>query len=77
MFGLAWLAYGNSFAVENEHNQAMSAYFMASQLMEGCHLPQLYIKFEYSLINNIHLAEKFFSQALDVAPAPNDPFILH
>ena len=27
MFGPAWLAYGHSFAVENEHDQAMAAYF--------------------------------------------------
>ena len=53
----------------------MAAYFKASQLMAGCHLPQLYIGLEYSLTNNTHLAEKFFSQALEVAP--NDPFVLH
>ena len=75
MFGPAWLAYGHSFAVENEHDQAMAAYFKASQLMAGCHLPQLYIGLEYSLTNNTNLAEKFFSQALEVAP--NDPFVLH
>ena len=27
LFGPAWLAYGHSFAVENEHDQAMAAYF--------------------------------------------------
>ena len=27
MFGLAWLAYGHNFAVENEHDQALAAYF--------------------------------------------------
>jgi hypothetical protein len=35
VFGPAWLAYGHSFALENEHDQAMAAYFKASQLMEG------------------------------------------
>lgn len=35
LFGPAWLAYGHSFAVENEHDQAMAAYFKASQLMKG------------------------------------------
>lgn len=43
LFGPAWLTYGHSFAVENEHDQAMAAYFKASQLMQGCHLPLLYI----------------------------------
>lgn len=35
VYGPAWLAYGHSFAVENEHDQAMAAYFKASQLMKG------------------------------------------
>ena len=70
MFGPAWLAYGHSFAVENEHDQAMAAYFKASQLMAGCHLPQLYIGLEYSFTNKTNLAQ-FFSQMLEVAP--NDP----
>jgi anaphase-promoting complex subunit 6 len=43
LFGPAWLTYGHSFAIENEHDQAMAAYFKASQLMQGCHLPLLYI----------------------------------
>nr|CAD7444979.1 unnamed protein product [Timema bartmani] len=35
LFGPAWLAYGHSFAAENEHDQAMAAYFKSSQLMKG------------------------------------------
>ena len=35
VYGPAWLAFGHSFAVENEHDQAMAAYFTASQLMKG------------------------------------------
>lgn len=35
VFGPAWLAFGHSFAAENEHDQAMAAYFTASQLMKG------------------------------------------
>ena len=30
LLGPAWLAYGHSFAVENEHDQAMAAYFKVS-----------------------------------------------
>ena len=75
VFGPAWLAYGHSFAIENEHDQAMATYFTSSQLMKGCHLPVLYIGLEYGLTNNTKLAEKFFSQAQSIAP--NDPFVLH
>nr|XP_042909728.1 cell division cycle protein 16 homolog isoform X3 [Parasteatoda tepidariorum] len=74
-YGPAWLMYGHSFAVENEHDQAMAAYCRASQLMKGCHLPLLYIGLEYGLSNNIRLAERFFSQAQNIAPG--DPFVLH
>lgn len=75
VYGPAWLAFGHSFAAENEHDQAMVAYFTASQLMKGCHLPLLYIGLEHGLTNNFKLAERFFSQALTIAS--EDPFVLH
>lgn len=75
LLGPAWLAYGHSFGVENEHDQAMAAYFKASQLMRGCHLPMLYIGLECGLTNNNKLAEKFFQQAEKIAP--EDPFVIH
>lgn len=65
----------HSFAAENEHDQAMAAYFKAYQQMPGCHLPSLYIGLEYSLTNNTNQARTFFNQALEIAP--NDPFVLH
>ncbi|XP_061697260.1 cell division cycle protein 16 homolog isoform X1 [Syngnathoides biaculeatus] len=74
-YGPAWIAYGHSFAMESEHDQAMAAYFTAAQLMKGCHLPMLYIGLEYGLTNNSKLAERFFSQALSIAP--EDPFVIH
>ena len=58
------LVYGHSFAVENEHDQAMAAYYKALQVMPGCHLPQLYIGLENSLTNNTAQARTFFKQAL-------------
>lgn len=35
----------------------------------------MYIGLECGLTNNIKLAEKFFQQAIKIAP--NDPFVLH
>lgn len=75
VMGPAWLLYGHSFSLESEHDQAMAAYFKASHLMRGCHLPLLYIGVEYGLTDNAKLAEKFFNQALSIAP--DDPFVLH
>lgn len=75
VFGPAWLVFGHSFAVEKEHDQAMAAYFKAFHLMKGCHLPLLYIGVEYGRSDNCKLAEKFLTQAKNVAP--QDPFVLH
>ncbi|XKL60564.1 hypothetical protein PGB90_007621 [Kerria lacca] len=75
MFGAAWLAYGHSFAADSEHDQAMAAYFKASQLMKGSYLPLLYIGLECGLSNNIGLAYRFFQEARILAP--KDPFVIH
>lgn len=75
LFGPAWLAYGHSFAKENEHDQAMAAYFKATQLMRGCHLPLLYIGVESGLTKNHELAEEFFYQAMAIAPL--DVYVMH
>lgn len=75
LYGPAFLAYGHSFANGNEHDQAMAAYFKASLLMPGCHLPFLYIGIEYSITSNPKLAERFFMTALNISP--KDPHVLH
>ncbi|XP_048477826.1 cell division cycle protein 16 homolog isoform X2 [Plutella xylostella] len=61
--GCVWLAYGHSFAADNEHDQAMAAYFKASQLMPGCHLPPLYVGVECSLLYNTSMAQRFLLRA--------------
>lgn len=43
--------------------------------MRGCHLPLLYIGVECGLTNNLEMAEKFFYQAMSLAPL--DVFVLH
>ncbi|CAL4144144.1 unnamed protein product, partial [Meganyctiphanes norvegica] len=40
-----------------------------------CHLALLYIGMEYGLTNNPKFAEKFFKEALEIAP--DNPFVLH
>ncbi|XP_053605725.1 cell division cycle protein 16 homolog [Plodia interpunctella] len=61
--GCVWLLYGHSFARDSEHDQAMAAYFKASQLMTGCHLPPLYVGVECSLLNNPTMCAKFLARA--------------
>ncbi|KAL5248936.1 hypothetical protein ACHWQZ_G017960 [Mnemiopsis leidyi] len=74
LFAAGWLAYGHAFAAEGENDQALATYFTASRLLKGCHLPLLYIGLQYGSTNNPLLAEKFFKEAISLAP--NDPFVL-
>ena len=74
-FGPAWIGFGHAFAIEGEHDQAMAAYFTASKLMPGAYQPLLYVGIEYNKTNNPKLAERFFNQALTIAP--DDPTIKH
>lgn len=74
-FGEGWIGYGHSFAVEQEHDQAMNCYVKAAKLMSSCHIPLLYVGLEYSLTNNLKLGEKFLQEAATIAP--EDPQILH
>ena len=74
LFAAGWLAYGHAFAADGENDQAMATYFTASRLLKGCHLPLLYIGLQYGSTNNPLLAEKFFQEA--IAMAPDDPFVL-
>ncbi|CAF1024584.1 unnamed protein product [Rotaria sp. Silwood1] len=74
-FGPAWLALGHSYGLESEHDHAISAYFTAADVMRGCHLPILYVGLEYSLTNNLRLAERLYSESLKFYP--DDPAVLH
>jgi anaphase-promoting complex subunit 6 len=51
-FAPAWLAFGHTFAVEKEHDQAISAYATSARLIPGYSNPE--IIFILILFNNIH-----------------------
>lgn len=72
-YGPAWLGFAHSFASDGERDQAISAYFSASQYMPGSHLPFLYLGREYALSHDLKLAMKFYKEALMIAP--HDPHI--
>lgn len=74
-FGPAWLGFGHSFALEGEHDQAMTAYCTANRLLSGCHLPLLCIGIEYIATNNPTEAKQHFKQAYEICN--RDPLVLH
>lgn len=75
VYAPAWLGFAHSYASEGEHDQAILAYFTASELMPGSHLPYFYLGLEYITTNNIKLAKHFFREALKISP--DDPFVKH
>ncbi|KFK42244.1 hypothetical protein AALP_AA2G230100 [Arabis alpina] len=72
-FSAAWIGFGNSFAAQEEGDQAMSAYRTAARLFPGCHLPTLYIGMEYMRTHSYKLADQFFMQAKAICPS--DPLV--
>jgi anaphase-promoting complex subunit 6 len=67
----AWLAFGHSFAAQDESDQAMAAYRTAARLFPGLQGPVLGMGMEYSRMNNLGLAAQMFNQASRLCP--NDP----
>ncbi|EPZ34486.1 TPR-like protein [Rozella allomycis CSF55] len=81
LFSSGWLAFGHSFAMAGEHDQAISAYSSASRHFVGCHLPLLAIGIEHHLTNNLQAAEQFLIEAEKICPedpqVQNELGILH
>ena len=55
-FAASWIAFGHSFAAQDESEQAMAAYRRAARLFPGCHLANLFIGMEYLRMNNLQTA---------------------
>lgn len=59
-----WIAYGHSFSLQDESDQAIAAYRTAARLFEGNHAALLFIGMEYAKSGNSLLAQQFFQQAM-------------
>ncbi|TDH68656.1 hypothetical protein CCR75_007478 [Bremia lactucae] len=69
----AWIGFGNTFAAQDESDQAMSSYRTALSLFPGSHLPPLYIGMEHLRTNNLSQAQDYFQQANKICPT--DPLV--
>ena len=69
----SWLALGNSYAGEDESDQALNAYRTCLRLFPGCHFSNLYIGMEFMRSSNYKTALIAFQNALDLSK--NDPLI--
>lgn len=69
----SWLALGNSYAGEDESDQALNAYRTCLRLFPGCHFSNLYIGMEFMRSSNYKTALIAFQNAMDLSK--NDPLI--
>ncbi|CCD23677.1 anaphase promoting complex subunit CDC16 NDAI_0C00160 [Naumovozyma dairenensis CBS 421] len=74
-FSSAWLGFAHTFALEGEHDQAISAYSTASRFFPGIHLPNMFLGMEYMASSTLSLAEEYFTLAYDTCRF--DPLLLN
>lgn len=74
-FGHAWIGFAHTFAVEGEHEQAISAYSTAARLFQGTHLPSLFLGMQHLQLNNLTLAEEYLQTAYTICTT--DPLLLN
>ena len=74
-FGPAWIGFAHSFALEGEHDQAISAYTTAARLFEGSHLPYLYMAMQHIELGSVRLAHEFLR--LSYRLCKSDPLLLN
>ena len=74
-FGPAWIGFAHTFALEGEHDQAVSAYGTAARLFQGTHLPQLFLGMQHLQLHNLTLAHEYLTTALTLCST--DPLLLN
>ncbi|CAL8582392.1 anaphase-promoting complex subunit Cut9 [Xanthoria parietina] len=74
-FGPAWIGFAHTFALEGEHDQAVSAYGTAARLFQGTHLPQLFLGMQHLQLHNLTLAHEYLTTAYKLCST--DPLLLN
>jgi anaphase-promoting complex subunit 6 len=72
-FGPAWIAFAHSYALEGEHDQAITAYSTAQRHFPGTHLPVLFIGMQHLHLANLSLAKEYLGAAWEMCPS--DPLL--
>ncbi|KAG6833379.1 hypothetical protein H0H87_007996 [Tephrocybe sp. NHM501043] len=57
-FGPAWIAFAHTFALEGEHDHAVTAYSTCARMFTGSHLPLMFVGMENIMLSNHALADE-------------------
>lgn len=74
-FAPAWIAFAHTFAMEGEHDHAVTAYSTCARMFLGSHLPLLFIGMEQITLSNHQLADEALRAAH--AACDSDPLLIN
>ncbi|SJL04405.1 uncharacterized protein ARMOST_07771 [Armillaria ostoyae] len=74
-FAPAWVAFAHTFAYEDEHDHAITAYSTCARMFTGTHLPLMFIGMEHLTLSNTSLAEESLSAARHMCDT--DPLLIN
>ncbi|KAJ3555866.1 hypothetical protein NM688_g2343 [Phlebia brevispora] len=57
-FAPAWIAFAHTFALEGEHDHAVTAYSTCARMFTGSHLPLMFVGMEHIVLSNHVLADE-------------------
>ncbi|KAL9714369.1 anaphase-promoting complex subunit Cut9 [Leucoagaricus gongylophorus] len=74
-FAPAWVAFGHTFALEGEHDHAVTAYSTCARMFAGSHLPFMFVGMEHIMLSNHVLADEALNAAY--AMCEGDPLLIN
>ncbi|KAF8737592.1 hypothetical protein AX14_012591 [Amanita brunnescens Koide BX004] len=74
-FAPAWIAFGHTFALEGEHDHAVTAYSTCARMFTGSHLPLMFVGMEHIMLSNHPLADEALNAANTMCDG--DPLLLN
>ncbi|KAG6828887.1 hypothetical protein H0H92_006444 [Tricholoma furcatifolium] len=74
-FGPAWIAFAHTFALEGEHDHAVTAYSTCARMFTGSHLPLMCVGMENIMLSNHALADEALNAAYTMCDG--DPLLVN
>ncbi|KAF7327565.1 TPR-REGION domain-containing protein [Mycena kentingensis (nom. inval.)] len=72
-FAPAWIAFAHTFALEGEHDHAVTAYSTCARMFTGSHMPLMFVGMENIMLSNYMLADEALNAALSMCDG--DPLL--
>ncbi|KAF8828845.1 hypothetical protein HHX47_DHR3000022 [Lentinula edodes] len=74
-FGPAWIAFAHTFAMEGEHDHAVTAYSTCARMFTGSHLPLMFVGMEQITLSNHEQADEALNASYSMCDG--DPLLMN